>query len=268
MICFFHSEFIQDVQETLGCQFYLNKKGDIHWLGTNVNLLKDYDWVGSVVDWDLRDYHKDRVYERFIKPVAEYLHKKGYFGIAGMIKCSAWAWSISTLEFERRGTCPTVKVYYQLTLLTSTYTGSNDTVQVSRFLRLIEQYHDNVQRRSNNCHVMSCPGIDIITSSSGDYLVDMNARLTGFTPHALIAPVMARDGLTKSLFKSADNQDCSTSELIKKVNKINEKSHGKIIILYSMDVDEGCIAAIVAFGETVEYVEGLFDCLALEKLVK
>lgn len=96
----------------------------------------------------------------------------------------------------------------------------------------------------------------------------MNARLTGFTPHALIAPLMASEGLTKSLFKSADNHDCSTSELIKKVNIINEKSTGKVVILYSMDVDEGCIAAIVAFGETVEYVEALFDCLAVEKLVK
>lgn len=96
----------------------------------------------------------------------------------------------------------------------------------------------------------------------------MNARLTGFTPHALIAPVMAREGLTKSLFKSADNHDCSTSELIKKANLINAKSAGKMIILYSMDVDEGCIAAIVAFGETKEYVEALFDVLEVEKLVK
>ncbi|XP_031568353.1 uncharacterized protein LOC116303048 [Actinia tenebrosa] len=185
--------FVENVEETLGCQFYLNKKGEVHWLGTNINVLKDYDWVGSVVDWDLREVHRLRVYDSFIVPVAEYLHKKGYFGIAG---------------------------------------------------------------------------IDIICSQSGDYLVDMNARLTGFTPHALIAPIMARDGLTKSLFKSADNQDCSTEELIKKVNFVNQTKEGKILILNSMDVDEGCIAAIVAFAETMSDAEELFDCLAVEKLVK
>jgi hypothetical protein len=62
----------------------LNKKGEVHWLGTNVNVLKDYDWVGSVVDWDLREHHRLRVWDAFIVPVADYLHRKGYFGIAGI----------------------------------------------------------------------------------------------------------------------------------------------------------------------------------------
>ncbi|EDO49844.1 predicted protein [Nematostella vectensis] len=187
------TEFVENVTDTFGSQFYLTKSGEIQWLGTNVNLLKDYDWVGSVVDWDVQEDHKNRVYEDFVIPVAEYLHSQGYFGIAG---------------------------------------------------------------------------IDVITSPSGDYLVDLNPRLTGFTPHALIAPYMAKEGLTKSLFKAADPHDCTTEELLKRANFINEQSEGRIVVLFSMDVEEGCIAAIVAFGESVSYVESLFDCLSCEKLVK
>jgi hypothetical protein len=49
------------------------------------HLQADYEWIGSEVDWDQREEHRDRVYDKFIVPVAKYLHEKGYFGFTGMV---------------------------------------------------------------------------------------------------------------------------------------------------------------------------------------
>lgn len=77
-------DYIENVTQTLNGQFYLTKTGCIQWLGSNTNLIKDFVFHGTVVDWDVQDIQKNQMYNRFVVPVANYLCKQGYFGIVGI----------------------------------------------------------------------------------------------------------------------------------------------------------------------------------------
>ncbi|XP_031562920.1 uncharacterized protein LOC116298551 [Actinia tenebrosa] len=74
-------EMIQGIKEVPSFQFYLQKSGDVHWIGTSVGGFDGLVWTGSVVDWNKQDYYKNLVYDEFVVPVVKYLHKQGYFGL-------------------------------------------------------------------------------------------------------------------------------------------------------------------------------------------
>ena len=181
------SEFIQDVHTTLDCSFYVTKSGRIIWIGVQECVIEDYGYVAGRADWDLQKQYKQRIYDKFVVPVAEYLHKKGYFGIVG---------------------------------------------------------------------------IDIITSPSGDYLIDLNPRLNGNTQFIMLAPGMANLGLSKSLFRICESFDCTEDQLIKKANSINATtSTGRVVIIASADEDGKCYAAVSVFANEMALAESLYVCL-------
>ncbi|XP_028411659.1 uncharacterized protein LOC114534413 isoform X2 [Dendronephthya gigantea] len=79
------SEYIQEVQSTIDCGFYVTKSGNIIYLGVQECVVnKDFGCSGGSVDWDMQDKYRERVYDKFVVPVAKYLHNKGYFGMVGI----------------------------------------------------------------------------------------------------------------------------------------------------------------------------------------
>lgn len=74
-------EMIQGIKEVPSFQFYLQKSGDVHWVGTSFGGFDGLVWTGSIIDWDKQDDYKSLVYDQFTVPVAKYLHKQGYFGL-------------------------------------------------------------------------------------------------------------------------------------------------------------------------------------------
>ena len=78
------SEYIQDVQNTLDCSFYVTKTGHIIYIGVQECILKNFGYCYGTIDWNKQDQYKERLYDKFVVPVANYLHKKGYFGMVGI----------------------------------------------------------------------------------------------------------------------------------------------------------------------------------------
>jgi hypothetical protein len=78
------SEYIQDVQSTLDCGFYVTKSGRIINMGVQECILENFSSDGGTIDWDKQEQYKERLYDKFVVPVAAYLHKKGFFGVVGI----------------------------------------------------------------------------------------------------------------------------------------------------------------------------------------
>ena len=78
------SEYIKDVHVTLDCGFYLTKSGRVIYLGVQECILEDFGYVAGTIDSDKQEKYKERLYDKFVVPVASYLHKKGYFGVVGI----------------------------------------------------------------------------------------------------------------------------------------------------------------------------------------
>lgn len=49
-------EMIQGIKEVPGFQFYLQKSGEIYWVGTSFGGFNGLIWTGSVLDWDKLTY--------------------------------------------------------------------------------------------------------------------------------------------------------------------------------------------------------------------
>lgn len=78
------NELLTDIIGDYGVQFYLDKQGSITWLGFTQQVFNENGrWSGGVFNADIQD----NLYDDFIKiarPVAQYLHKNGYFGVVGI----------------------------------------------------------------------------------------------------------------------------------------------------------------------------------------
>ena len=178
------SQYIQDVKATLDCGFYLTKKGRIIYLGVQDCILENFGYDAGTIDWDKQEVYKKQLYDKFVVPVAAYLHKKGYFGIVG---------------------------------------------------------------------------IDVVTSPGGDYLVDLNPRINGDTSYMMLAPPMAKLGLSKSRFQICVAFDTTVEQLVKKANSINEKNaNGRIIVMAAADDEGKCFATIAVFGDSMKLVDSLY----------
>ena len=177
------SEYIQDVQSTLDCGFYVTKTGRIIYIGVEECAMEDLGFRYATIDWNKQDQYKAQLYEKFVVPVANYLHKKGYFGIVG---------------------------------------------------------------------------IDVVTSESGDYLVDLNSRINGNTSYLMLARSMASK-FTKSFFDICLTLDGAGDQLVKKANSLNETNEGgRVIIMAVADDGMKCHATVAVFGDSVDLVDSLF----------
>ena len=75
-------EFISGVKEVPSFQFYLHKSGEIFWVGTTTGEFDgSFAWTSGTVDWDKQEEYEQLVYEEFTRPVKNYLHERGYFGL-------------------------------------------------------------------------------------------------------------------------------------------------------------------------------------------
>ena len=78
------NELIEDIDEDYGVQFYLRQSGEIVWLGFTEQIFnKQNRWAGGRFSAKIQD----KLYPEFIKiarPVAEYLHQNGYYGVVGI----------------------------------------------------------------------------------------------------------------------------------------------------------------------------------------
>ena len=75
-----YQELLREVKQVLCSIFYLQKSGEVVWLGTNLGLFRGFEWEGLIYDWDKQDEERNLVYDDFVVPIKDYLHKHGYFG--------------------------------------------------------------------------------------------------------------------------------------------------------------------------------------------
>lgn len=74
-------EFIPGVREVPSFQFYLQKSGELLWIGTSSGGFNGFVWTSGSVDWEKQDEYEKLVYEEFTLPIKNYLQKRGYFGL-------------------------------------------------------------------------------------------------------------------------------------------------------------------------------------------
>lgn len=75
---------IPDIIGDYGVQFYLNRLGEMSWLGfTEQKFTALGKWTGGVFNADLQDELSESFME-IARPVASYLHARGYFGVVGI----------------------------------------------------------------------------------------------------------------------------------------------------------------------------------------
>lgn len=75
---------LTDIIGDFGVQFYLNKQGEMVWLGFTQQVFSEVGrWTGGVFNAEIQDVLHDDFFE-IAEPVAQYLHQKGYFGVVGI----------------------------------------------------------------------------------------------------------------------------------------------------------------------------------------
>ncbi len=78
------NQLLSDIVGDYGVQFYLNKQGELTWLGFTEQVFSAAGkWSGGVFNADIQDEFYDE-FLRVAQPVAKYLHQRGYFGVVGI----------------------------------------------------------------------------------------------------------------------------------------------------------------------------------------
>lgn len=80
-----YTSVVTNIQKSYCAQFYLSKHGFMRWIGVSEQQV-DEDvgkWIGGYLEYGTQPTLKDKC-QPFCKPIAEYLHKKKYFGIVGV----------------------------------------------------------------------------------------------------------------------------------------------------------------------------------------
>jgi len=73
-------EFIENIEDVMNVTFYVNKTGDVYWIQANSEKFNGFHWISLTSNWNEQESLKERFYDDFVAPVAQYLHKKGYLG--------------------------------------------------------------------------------------------------------------------------------------------------------------------------------------------
>jgi len=104
---------------------------------------------------------------------------------------------------------------------------------------------------------------ELLVNDVGMYLVDLNPRVCGGTPHALMAPFFAQMGYNHSTdFGMSSNM--SYNAIIEKGDDVNKENNMRVIILSARSVGSGCECYVSIYGRTHEDVHSLrteFSCL-------
>lgn len=78
------NEMISDIVNDYHAQFYLDRAGAVTWIGCiRPQFDSDKHWTGGLFSYDEQQMLYEMARE-IVHPVANFLHKKGYFGIVGI----------------------------------------------------------------------------------------------------------------------------------------------------------------------------------------
>lgn len=78
------TELVQEVKYSFCCHLYLNKCGQLTWIGVTEKIMDDHNiWIGAVVNLGKQE-EWERLLRATTEPVVNALHAKGYFGILGV----------------------------------------------------------------------------------------------------------------------------------------------------------------------------------------
>ncbi|KXJ23859.1 hypothetical protein AC249_AIPGENE15405 [Exaiptasia diaphana] len=77
-------EYLDNIIKVHDCYFYLFKSGEVFWLGVYLGQFDfsdgKFEWLCGLSDFEEECERKNYVYDKFIVPIAKFLHEKGYFG--------------------------------------------------------------------------------------------------------------------------------------------------------------------------------------------
>lgn len=78
------NELLTDIIGDYGVQFYLDKQGEITWLGFTQQIFSETGrWTGGVFNAEIQDdFYQD--FLKIAEPVAQHLYQNGYFGVVGI----------------------------------------------------------------------------------------------------------------------------------------------------------------------------------------
>jgi len=76
-----YQEFIKNIEEFMNVTFYVNRRGEVHWIWGDIQNVIGFKLISMTSSWNEQEKLKQRVYDDFVIPIALYLHKKGYFGV-------------------------------------------------------------------------------------------------------------------------------------------------------------------------------------------
>lgn len=78
------NQLLTDIVGDYGVQFYLNKQGEMTWLGFTQQVFNATGkWTGGIFNADIQDALYDD-FQKIADPVSAYLHRHGYFGVVGI----------------------------------------------------------------------------------------------------------------------------------------------------------------------------------------
>lgn len=133
--------------------------------------------------------------------------------------------------------------------------------------RLFEPFVVPVGDYLNNNGYFGWVCMDIVVGEHGDdYLVDVNSRLCGSTPHILLAKHMNSSAdYPKGALLKRMRLNCSSQAFLDQVNELNTKGIGKICATIMLDKGNECESPYLsAFGNTTEGLQELLNNLSIQ----
>ena len=211
------------------------------WLAKNESELSaTLSQIREVCEW------KDRiVFQEFFPRVKEvpsfqfYLHKSGELFWLGTTSggFNGFAWTRGAVDWDKQEEYKNL-VHEEFTLPIKNYLQNHGYFGLVTF--------------------------EVLITDHGKYLIDSNPRIGGDTTHLLLARHIALDiGLKHSaVFCNNKHDNITAKMLVEKANKSNDEGESLIVVLSTMDADEGCESYLSIFAKTAEEVQHLFHQLS------
>lgn len=78
------TELIEPVRYSVACHLYVNRRGELRWIGATEKLMDDQNiWLGAVFEME-KQAEWEELLRPTVEPVVHALHARGYFGILGV----------------------------------------------------------------------------------------------------------------------------------------------------------------------------------------
>jgi len=110
-------------------------------------------------------------------------------------------------------------------------------------------------------------GVDVLTSKSGNYVIDVNPRINGSTKLVIMAPHLAARGFPTSTMVPIPNIRGNEIEMMRMFDKINRLGEGLVINLTSFESPGGktCDGHVVMFAKDEDGIKNLRNHIVNDK---